>query len=512
MLHPAARAAVAAAWHHRLDMPAADVSAWVPLRWPCGPLELERGSRRAGFSQREADALRAWCEPRVLDALAAGPVSCLVLSWAAGSAKDREQQQALRPLLRAALARGLALVGWVDGDADLRGAAEAAESAGLHAIATPLAGRLDGFPLLRFRGRDLADRSHASFLGIADALWPGLKVEVKDGADASSGPTGAPWLDSNAWHVRLARALVAPEVLWLAFDPPDLGRALEGSAYVHAIADSAVYGGRFLLSLDPHLRLGLAEGRREASSTWAEIARGLSFGLRHSAWSGLRPVGQLGVVSSFAGENEFLSFEALNLLARLGALYEVLPLDEAARASLDGLDAVVYLDAARPGPALAAKLLAFAERGGTLVASPGLEVSGQAQASGDHPRFSVLARGRGKVAVSREPFDDPFVLAEDARVLMSHGRDRLRAFNPGVSQLHYATSADGARGIVHVLRYAAPDPRSPMTVWLREPWRSASAWGVTEPSPVAVARELARPGVELHVPPLPVYCALELEA
>jgi hypothetical protein len=29
---------------------------------------------------------------------------------------------------------------------------------------------------------------------------------------------------------------------------------------------------------------------------------------------------------------------------------------------------------------------------------------------------------------------------------------------------------------------------------------------------VAVARELARPGVELHVPPLPVYCALELEA
>ena len=76
-------------------------------------------------------------------------------------------------------------------------------------------------------------------------------------ADALTGPTSAPWLDSNAWYVRLARTLLSPEAMWLAFEPPEVGRPAPAPAYVQAIADTEAFGARWLVSLVPHLRRGL---------------------------------------------------------------------------------------------------------------------------------------------------------------------------------------------------------------------------------------------------------------
>lgn len=61
----------------------------------------------------------------------------------------------------------------------------------------------------------------------ADAVWPGMRpMKTGRDVDAVSGATSRPWIDSNAWYVRLARALMAPRAVWLAFDPPDTGRAM----------------------------------------------------------------------------------------------------------------------------------------------------------------------------------------------------------------------------------------------------------------------------------------------
>ena len=74
-----------------------DLDNRVPMRWPCGPLDIERGKRREGFTAREAEVLRAWCEPAALELLAGTPVNCLVVTWAEGSEGDEDQQRALAP-------------------------------------------------------------------------------------------------------------------------------------------------------------------------------------------------------------------------------------------------------------------------------------------------------------------------------------------------------------------------------------------------------------------------------
>jgi hypothetical protein len=52
----------------------------------------------------------------------------------------------------------------------------------------------------------------------------------------------------------------------------------------------------------------------------------------------------------------------------------------------------------------------------------------------------------------------------------------------------------------------------PMTAWFRQPWAEARAWTVDAAEPAAVKRTPVELGVEFHLPPLPVYSALEVSA
>ena len=113
-----------------------DATARVPMRWPCGPLEIERAKAVPGVSASDVLALRQWSEPALLDRLTGSPVSCLVVPWAEGSERDAEHQRSLVPLVASARQRGLALVGWSGEKADARRALQAARDAGLDAIAT----------------------------------------------------------------------------------------------------------------------------------------------------------------------------------------------------------------------------------------------------------------------------------------------------------------------------------------------------------------------------------------
>ena len=490
---------------------AVEVRTRIPMRWPCGPLEIERARRRDGFTPDEAEALGEWARPDALARLSGTPLDCLVLSWADGSPLDADQQRALAPLVAAARARGVALVGWVAGG-DLRAAAASAEAARLDAVATESEAADEGRLVLRFRGRSLAERGASDFLAVSGLVWPGIRETHARDVDAASGPTGPPWLDSNAWYVRLARSLVSPRSLWLAFDPPDVGQPLQEAAYLQAIADSSVFGGRWLVSLDPHLRVGLSRRASAAEATWGAIARGLGFFEAHRDWTGYVPEGQLGVVSDYAAGNEFLSFEVLNLLARQGSLYRILDKRHALATSFYGLDAILFVDAAAPEPALAAKLDAFADAGGTLIVPAFWPARGTPDDSAWFPRFRVLRTGRGRLALARAELADPYVLADDAQLLMSHRHDRLRVFNPGTAQFHYAASGDGRAGVLHALRLDWPDPRQPLTLWFERPWARARVWTPGGPDATPVKRTAAERGVEFTLAALPGYSALELFA
>lgn len=489
-----------------------DIDRVVPMQWPCGPLEIEREGRRGDPTSGERECLEHWSRPEALALLDGAPVSGLVVPWADGSQGDEAHQRALVPLVAAARGRGLTVIGGASAEADLERAAAAARRAGLEALATESDGEAPGFPVLRSRERGFPEVSAEGFLGVTDNPWPGMKTSTEGTYDAWTGPTGPPWIDSNAWYVRLARELAQPRTTWLWFDPPADEPSPADAAYEQAVADSAVYGGRWVVSLDARLRAGLSSGRPQARETWGRIARGLVFFEEHPGWVAYRPGGPLGVVSDFAEANEFVSFEVLNLLSRRNILYRILEKGRAGEASFDGLAMLLYLDAAPPTPDLVRKLYAFADRGGTLVTPPGWEERGSPDHAPSYPGFRVFRHGSGRVAIAVEAFVDPFFVVESVFGLTGHAHDWLRVFNPGVSQFHYLAREDGRAAVVHVLRHSRRAFETQTSVWFRRPWASARQWSLAPGAPEPAEREPRGDGVEFHLPPVPAYCAVEVSA
>lgn len=331
--------------------------------------------------------------------------------------------------------------------------------------------------------------------------WPGVR-RTRD-ADAEAGPTGVPWVDSNGWKVRLETALHPEAAVWVDATPPQNTRP---GSYLAATADAAAYGGRWIVTLDEALAGGIADGNESALRSWDTIARANAFFAAHREWNGWAPVATAGVVSDFAGNDEFFSHELLNLASRAGLHLRALPKDRLTATAMRGLRAALYADAQPPSAAVRREIGEFVQAGGLLITTP---VWGDATSKrSDHPRYYTWAAGKGRIARAIEQPGDPFEMANDAVILISHRYDLVRFWNGGATGSSYAASPDGKRAVVHLLFYADRGPDS-ASVRVAGPYRNVKA--STVDGPLGGVEILAqRDAVEVHLPRASQYVALEL--
>jgi hypothetical protein len=345
---------------------------------------------------------------------------------------------------------------------------------------------------------DLPDGVH-----VAKGEWPGVRSPGRGGG-ASAGPTGVAWVDSNGWVVQLAAAMHPDKAVWIDAAPPK--QAFPGS-YLTAVADSAAYGGRWIVTLDETLAEGIQSGNANAVSAWKNIIQSTAYFASRQAWNEYRPAATVGVISDFAGDNEFFSHEMLNLLARAGSHNVVLRKDGLTAARMKGLRAVLYADAGAPEAPLRKEIQAFVESGGMLITTP---VWGAAAGSRDeHPRFAVAQAGKGRIARSAEAPDDPYQFANDAVVLISHRYDLVRFWNAGAAGSYYAVSPDGKQAVAHLLFYANRGPDS-ASVRIAGPYRKVKASMVNSPEMPGVRSQAQKDAVEVYLPQVSQYVALEL--
>jgi hypothetical protein len=352
--------------------------------------------------------------------------------------------------------------------------------------------------------------STPSGVHVVPGEFPGVRMGRASGADASSGPTGTPWVDSNGWAIRLAAALHPQTAVWVEAPPREKMR-LTADSYLIAVADSAAYGGRWIISLDDALAAGIPAGKPESLDAWKKLAAAAGFFAARKAWSAYVPEALVGVVSDFTGDNEFFGHELLNLLARAGQQYRIIVKDKAAGTAFKGLRAVIYADAQPPSPALRGQITAYVQAGGMLITVPKWgELPGAPAENEEHPRFSSRILGRGKVAVTKSEPDDPWVLANDSVVLVSHRYDLLRFWNSGSAYGYYTIAPDRKRALVHVLFYAARGPDS-ASIRVAGRYRSAKLLAVDQPDGRSVEIQPHKDGTEVHLPQVPQYIALEFE-
>jgi hypothetical protein len=214
-----------------------------------------------------------------------------------------------------------------------------------------------------------------------------------------------------------------------------------------------------------------------------------------------------GVISDFAGDDEFFGRELLNLLARAGAHTLPLPKAGLTAGAMGGLRAVIYADEKAPSTAVRKEILTFVRGGGTLLTTP---VWGAAAGNRDeHPRFRIAAEGKGRIAQSIDPPGDPYVFANDAVIVISHRYDLVRFWNAGAAGSSYAISPDGRQAVVQLLFYANRGPDS-ASVRVAGPFRKVRASMVNMPEIPGVKSQAQKDAVEVYLPQVSQYVALEL--
>ncbi len=354
--------------------------------------------------------------------------------------------------------------------------------------------------------------------------WPGVRMSQSSDRDhGSTGPTGLPWVDSNGWKVRLAAARNSQSTIWVDVEPKS---PLPGS-YALCFADVAACGGRWIIALDDQLAAGIDSGNDEALETWKDLTRATGFFATHSYWSDFVDEAVVGVISDFSGDNEFLSNELLNLLTRTTEQYRIIPKAKFSVSSLGGLQAVLYADSDAPAPDLRKQVLDFVQGGGLLITRPGWGDLPGSPAEWDHPRYLCRVYGKGRIAIARsDDTPDPYLLANDTVVLVSHRFDLLRFWDAGSVNAYLSVAPDRKRAVVQMVFYArelngkvamgGPDTATVRVAGRYQTARLLTLDRLNQPMTSGdsashdVGMVVERDAVELHLPNLSHYAAVEL--
>jgi len=486
---------------------------WVPMKWPCGPLEIARRNKSGTINADVKEMLEAWGQPSALEQLKGTPINCLVVDWAYGGPEDSAQQQALKPLLEAGRRLGLSFVGKVAMKEGIVAAVSAARAAGLSAVMLEdTSGQSSDLPaILQFQRDKVAWDTASTIFSSKENVWPGLNLETMRGDTAVGGPTGVPWVDSNGWFSLLAGELAPGKILWLDFDPPDTSTVLHPASYALAIADSRAYGSRWIISLDDKLRAALPKGNLQAKSVWDKVCEAVAFFESHKDWETFKSQGILAVISDFRGENASLSGEVLNLLNRRQVQFQILERSKPLPAPTQGLKAMLWLDKEAPSAEQHSQLLAFVRQGGLVIAATYLGPQGVKPTKKDPSiPYKMYNVGKGQIAVAEEGFQDPYQVAVDTHLLVSRRNDLVRLYNPAATNCHSSIDPGHRKRLIQVLNYSS-DPADSVTLWVNARVESAKLWQPGTKDARTLQGVAAAPGTDFGLPPLSVYYALEFE-
>ena len=490
------------------------------MRWLAGPLDIGQREKEKGFTAKSKEVLQRWLEPSVLEILRGTPVNCLVVNWAAGLPADAEQQKALAPLLAQGKTAGLSFVGLVEGQANRTAAVASARTAGLEAVIVEGEVPDAGLPVLPLAARPhLPWNSSSPVLVAKGNVWPGIASEGLNSQDwrrqeeaQAAGPTSEPWIDSNGWFLRLAKVCAPSKIPWLLFEPPGAPDVVLPDAYLRAITDTESFRGRWIVSLDDTLRASLAQQAQKAMETWKSIAGALAFFAKHRPWETYSPVGLVGVVSDFSGDNETIGTETINLMVRTNVPFRIIEKSKLATAPLAAYKALISVDAAMPEPAARKKLLAFAQQGGALLVSQSWKGEGGTPTGEAHPRLDLRKLGKGKFAVCKDDSPDAYMVARDIHVLLGRINDLSRFFNLSAFLSMHTAAPGGESALLQITNFARAmrfnDSRA--TVWFPQQYRAARMWTLGSDAPVALTLAPENTGMDVQVPSISPYGAVEV--
>lgn len=343
-------------------------------------------------------------------------------------------------------------------------------------------------------------------IAVREGAWPRvLLAETKKDA-AEAGATGAPWVDSNAGLIRIAQMMEPGKPVWLRTLPPAGKEVVPLEEFARAVAEACAYGARWIITLDEPFRAELEKHSETGLREWKRVVAALNLFERHAEWRSWGPVAALAVVSDFERDNKLMAEEFLILAPRRHLAYRAIRKADVGKASLSGIKAILYLDGAPPAGEIREKFLEFARAGGLLIAPRGVVAE---EPKETFLNYQIHRLGKGRVAVPKEAWYDPFLLVAEVQLLLSNRENVVQVWNGGSMNSHLLASPKNDRAVVHLIHYSSGRTQ-PVTLGFSKPYRSAHIYTLDSEKVVRPVR--GEIGIEVPVGEFSAYAAVELEA
>ena len=343
-------------------------------------------------------------------------------------------------------------------------------------------------------------------IAVREGTWPRvLPAQTKKDA-AEAGATGAAWVDSNAGLIRLAQTMEPGKPVWLTTLPPGGKEVVPLEEFARAVAEACAYRARWIVALDGPFRAEIEKRSEAGLREWKRVAAALNLFERHSELRNWEPAAALAVVSDFEGDNKLMAEEFLILAPRRHLAYRAIRKADAGKATLSGFKAILWLDGAPPAGALRDQCLEFAQAGGLLISPRGVVAGDPSETFFD---YQIHRLGKGRVAVPKEAWYDPFLLVAGVQLLIGNRDNVVQVWNGGSMNSHVLASEKNDRAVAHLIHYSSGRSQ-PVTLGFSKPYRSARVCTLDSEKVVRPVR--GGIGIEVPVGEFSGYAAVELEA
>ena len=332
----------------------------------------------------------------------------------------------------------------------------------------------------------------APIIATPQAVWPGINTHDEAGK-AETGPTGAPWIDTNAGFLRFARALAPPgAAIWLANRPPEK-TLVSAERYLQVIADAAMLGAHWVLALDDDYLARLMRGDAKATAGWKRINALLAFYAAHPGWRRTKPYGQLAVVQDSASGG-LLSGGILDMIGVKHTPLVPVPKGRLAAADLSAVKMTVNIDTANLTEAQREKLKQFTRAGGTLLSGP--------------PGWRMPPPSATQITLAKEDIAKLEDIWREVNALMGRRNLGARLFN--VASMLSNLTTDGTRVVLHLVNYS-DYPVDSIAVHLLGKFRRATLVTPESPTPKQLALYNNEDGSGVDIDTVSTVAVLTLE-
>ena len=337
---------------------------------------------------------------------------------------------------------------------------------------------------------DLTITPETELAGTWQGVWPGINQTEADTAKAA--PSGAPWIDTNSGFLRFVRAWTKAPV-WIANRPPEKD-VINPVRYLQAIADAAMCGARWVVSLDSDLEKRLMAREEKALDAWKRIVTLLAHVETNKHWKTFLPAGKMAVIQE-AGSGAFLSGGILDMIAVKHTPVQPVPAAVLSKDSMRGAKMAVNVD---PGALTAdqrATVSAFTKAGGTVLTSP--------------PGWKFPPSKPGQITVDESAVKQLDEIWKEMNTMTGRRNLGVRLFNVGSMLSNLLVSPDGKTEVLHLVNYS-DFPAESLTAHVLGAWKKA-----TLISPNAAPRKLevyeVEEGTGMDVPLVQTFATIVLE-